>query len=76
MVRGRKEKFPSDRVTIMMDGEVDSRIKMDLAKAIMNCAKVKCTANATSYSRVLNEILAKEFEKGTDKKIINAAKPT
>jgi len=75
LVRGRKEKFPADRVTIMIEDELDARLKMDLAKAIMNCAKIKCTANATSYSRILNEILAKEFEKGTDKKIVSAKKP-
>lgn len=74
MVRGRKEKFPSERVTIMITEELDSRIKMDLAKEIMRCAKDRCTNTASSYSKIINVIMAQEFEKGTDKKIISAAR--
>ena len=74
MVRGRKEKFPSERVTIMITEEIDSKIKMDLAKEIMKCAKDRCNNTASSYSKIINVIIAQEFEKGTDKKILNAAK--
>ena len=70
----RRNDFPSDRVTIMISAAVDARIKMDLAKEITECAKQQCKLPATSYSRVINVVLKKAFEKGIDKKVIAALK--
>ena len=74
MVRGRNVKFPSERVTIMIMETLDSLIKIDLAKEIMKCAKDRCTKNASSYSKIINEAIAEELAKGTDKKILKDAK--
>lgn len=70
----RRNDFPSDRVTIMISAKIDARLKMDLAKEITLCAKNQCKLPSTSYSRIINDTLTKAFEKGIDKKVINAAK--
>jgi len=74
LVRGRTEKFPSERVTIMTTEEIDSLIKIDLSKEIMRDAKNRSTKSASSYSKIINEIIALELAKGTDKKILRDAK--
>ncbi len=71
----RRNDLPADRVTIMISAAVDAKIKMDLAKEITVCAKQQCKLPSTSYSRIINDTLKKAFEKGIDKKIINATKP-
>ncbi len=75
MVKTRRNEFPADRITIMIDGEVDARLKMELAKLIMKCAKDRCKTPSTSYSRVLNSSLKESFMKEYDKKILKDAKP-
>lgn len=66
----RRNDFPSERVTIMLDDEIDAQLKFDLAREIEMCAKNKCKLPSTSYSRVINIALHKAIEKGIDKKII------
>lgn len=58
----------------MIDGEIDARLKIELAKLIMKCAKDRCKTPSTSYSRILNTALKEAFMKGVDNKILNAAK--
>jgi hypothetical protein len=70
----RRNDFPADRVTIMISAAVDARIKMDLAKEITECAKAQCKMPSTSYSRIINQVIKKAFEKHIDKKVIAAVK--
>jgi len=70
----RRNEFPADRVTIMISAAVDAKLKLDLAKEITICAKNQCKLPSTSYSRIINETIKKAFQKGIDKKIINAQK--
>jgi len=74
LVRGRIEKFPSERITMMITEEVDTLIKIDLSKDIMKDAKNRTYKIASSYSKIINEIIAEELAKGTDKKILKDAK--
>jgi hypothetical protein len=70
----RRNEFPADRITIMISAAVDAKIKLDLAKEITICAKNLCKMPSTSYSRVINQIIKKAFEKGIDKKILASLK--
>ena len=70
----RRNDFPADRVTIMISAAVDTKLKVDLAHAIADSAKTRSQMLSTSYSRIINEIIKKAFEKGIDKKIIAAYK--
>ena len=70
----RRNEFPADRVTIMISAAIDTKLKMDLAKEIAVGAKNQSKLPSTSYSRIINEILKKAFERGLDKKIIAAMK--
>ena len=67
---GRSDGFPSERVTVMLDDEIDAQVKYDLAKKIALSAKSNSRLPSTSYSRMINVSLVKAFEKGIDKKII------
>ena len=58
----------------MISAAVDTKLKMDLAKEIAQCAKSQSKLPSTSYSRIINETLKKAFERGLDKKIIAAMK--
>ena len=58
----------------MIDCEIDAKLKMELAKMIMKYAKDRSKTPATSYSRTINAALKDAFEKGVDKKVLNAAK--
>lgn len=54
----------------MLDDEIDAEIKFELARMIAHLAKSNSKLPSTSYSRIINIVLAKAFEKGIDKKII------
>lgn len=69
-VTKRRNDFPSERVTVMLDDDIDAEIKYDLARVIAQAAKSKSKLPSTSYSRMINVALVKAFEKGIDKKII------
>ena len=58
----------------MIDSETDARLKMELAKFIMKCAKDRLKTASGSYSRILNAALKEAFMKGVDRKIIKDAK--
>ena len=66
----RSDGFPSERVTVMLDDEIDAEIKYDLSRKITLSAKSNSKLPSTSYSRMINIALSKAFEKGIDKKII------
>ena len=70
----RRNEFPADRVTIMISARVHAKVSLMLARIIKECAKEQCNAPSSSYSRVVNLMLAESFDKGNDKKIISQAK--
>ena len=45
------------RITIMIDNDLDKKIRMIQAKMIQN------TASSVSYSKVINELLEKSIKK-------------
>jgi hypothetical protein len=47
----------SKRITIMIDDDIDKKIRMIQAKMIQN------TSSSVSYSKVINEILEKSIKK-------------
>lgn len=53
---------------------IDSLIMADLSKDIMKEAKNRSGKTASSFSKIINIIIAEELAKGTDKKILKDAR--
>ena len=63
----------ADRITIMIDEEVHSKLLADYAKTLKRSAESRNYEEPTSYSRILNQVIRTAFEKGIDKKVIRDA---
>ena len=63
----------ADRITIMIDEEVHSKLVADYARTLKRSAESRDYREPTSYSRILNQAIETAFEKGIDKKIIRDA---
>jgi len=53
----------SSRVTIMIDENLDEKIRIKFGKHIIKCAKEHGEMPSWSYSREINNLLAKGFKK-------------
>lgn len=59
---------------MMITEEIESLIMADLSKDIMKEAKNRTDKTASSFSKIINEIIALELAKGTDRKILRDAR--
>lgn len=53
----------SRRVTVMIDEEIDRKIRIKFGKHVIKCANDYCEMPTWSYSRQINELLRKGFKK-------------
>ena len=54
----------------MIDGEIFSKLQLDLAKEIKECAQTGDNDYSPSFSRVINRCLQDAFDSGLDKKVL------
>ena len=59
----------ADRVTILIEKNVNTKLQHNLAKNIMDGTKHPDDKASTSFSRVLNDAIKEAFEKGIDKNV-------
>ena len=60
----------SDRITVMIDADIFSKLQLDLAKEIKECAQTGDGDYSPSFSRIINRCLQDAFDSGLDKKVL------